>query len=126
MIAGPHILTFPATLPFPQIYIGGITHAVLHLLYFRFICKAMADLDLLAVREPVLRLLTQGMVQLGGSAMSKSKGNVVDPDLMVKSFGADATRIFVLFAAPPERGSAAPTRVPSGRTSIAWRRGACG
>jgi len=86
-----------------DIYIGGITHAVLHLLYFRFFCKAMADLGLLSVREPVTRLLTQGMVQLDGSAMSKSRGNVVDPDHMVQRFGADATRIFVLFAAPPER-----------------------
>ena len=86
-----------------DLYIGGITHAVLHLLYFRFFCKAMADLGLLDVREPVTRLLTQGMVLMGGSAMSKSRGNVVDPEQMAQRYGADATRIFVLFAAPPER-----------------------
>jgi len=86
-----------------DIYIGGITHAVLHLLYFRFFCKAMADLGLIGVREPVTRLLTQGMVQLDGKTMSKSRGNTVDPDHMVSRYGADATRLFVLFAAPPER-----------------------
>ena len=71
---------------------------------FRFFCKAMADLGLLKrARARGQRLLTQGMVLMGGSAMSKSRGNVVDPENMVKRYGADATRIFVLFAAPPER-----------------------
>jgi leucyl-tRNA synthetase len=85
-------------------YIGGITHAILHLLYSRFWTKFMRDLGLIANDEPAANLFTQGMV-LGtdGTAMSKSKGNVVDPDEMVAKYGADTCRLFTLFAAPPER-----------------------
>jgi leucyl-tRNA synthetase len=84
-------------------YIGGIEHAVLHLLYSRFFTKVMRDLGLVEADEPFLNLLTQGMVIKDGAKMSKSKGNVVDPDDMVGRYGADAVRTFMLFAAPPER-----------------------
>jgi len=84
-------------------YIGGIEHAVLHLLYARFYTKVLRDLDLITVDEPFLALLSQGMVIKDGAKMSKSKGNVVDPDDMIRRFGADATRLFMLFAAPPEK-----------------------
>ncbi|KMY65927.1 leucine--tRNA ligase [Desulfocarbo indianensis] len=84
-------------------YIGGIEHAVLHLLYSRFFTKVLRDLGYLKVDEPFTKLLTQGMVIKDGSKMSKSKGNVVDPDEMVKRYGADTVRVFMLFAAPPER-----------------------
>jgi len=84
-------------------YIGGIEHAVLHLLYSRFYTKVLRDLGLLKCDEPFVNLLTQGMVIKDGSKMSKSKGNVVDPDEMVERYGADAVRTFMLFAAPPER-----------------------
>ncbi len=85
-------------------YIGGITHAILHLLYSRFWTKVMRDLGLIDNAEPAANLFTQGMV-LGedGTAMSKSKGNVVDPDLMVDRYGADTCRLFTLFAAPPDK-----------------------
>ncbi len=86
-----------------DMYIGGITHAVLHLIYMRFFAKAMRDLGLTGLDEPVARLFTQGMVLKDGSAMSKSRGNVVDPDDMIREYGADAIRLFILFAAPPER-----------------------
>ncbi|MDZ4224725.1 MAG: class I tRNA ligase family protein, partial [bacterium] len=84
-------------------YIGGIEHAVGHLIYCRFFTKVMRDLGMIQLNEPVKNLLTQGMVCLGGSAMSKSKGNVVDPDEIIKNYGADTARIFILFAAPPEK-----------------------
>ncbi len=84
-------------------YIGGIEHAVLHLLYSRFFTKVLRDIGLIKAGEPFDRLLTQGMVIKDGAKMSKSKGNVVDPDLLIDKYGADTLRIFCLFAAPPER-----------------------
>jgi leucyl-tRNA synthetase len=85
------------------LYIGGIEHATLHLIYTRFWTRMMRDLGLTTLDEPVRSLFTQGMVIKDGAKMSKSKGNVVDPDLMVERYGADTTRLFSLFAAPPER-----------------------
>jgi leucyl-tRNA synthetase len=84
-------------------YIGGITHAILHLLYSRFWCKVMRDLGLIKHNEPAARLFTQGMVQKGGVAMSKSKGNVVGAEDMAQKYGADTGRLYTLFAAPPEK-----------------------
>jgi leucyl-tRNA synthetase len=84
-------------------YIGGIEHAVLHLLYARFYTKALRDLGMLKVDEPFLALLSQGMVIKDGAKMSKSKGNVVDPDDLIRRYGADTARLFSLFAAPPEK-----------------------
>ncbi|CAH2031181.1 leucine--tRNA ligase [Trichlorobacter ammonificans] len=84
-------------------YIGGIEHAVLHLLYARFFTKVMRDLGYVTVDEPFTNLLTQGMVIKDGAKMSKSKGNVVDPDALIKKYGADTARLFSLFAAPPEK-----------------------
>ncbi|WP_270989376.1 leucine--tRNA ligase [Campylobacter upsaliensis] len=82
-------------------YIGGIEHAILHLLYARFFQKALRDLGYLEGDEPFTRLLTQGMVLKDGAKMSKSRGNVVDPDDIIKKYGADTARLFILFAAPP-------------------------
>jgi len=84
-------------------YIGGVEHAILHLIYSRFWTKVMRDLGLIANSEPAERLFTQGMVIKDGAKMSKSKGNVVSPDLMIEKYGADATRMYALFAAPPDR-----------------------
>ena len=82
-------------------YIGGIEHAILHLLYARFFTKVFRDLGYVAFDEPFLRLLTQGMVLKDGAKMSKSKGNTVDPDAIIEKYGADTARLFILFAAPP-------------------------
>ncbi|EPQ8585194.1 leucine--tRNA ligase [Campylobacter upsaliensis] len=84
-------------------YIGGIEHAILHLLYARFFQKALRDLGYLEGDEPFTRLLTQGMVLKKGMKMSKSRGNVVDPDDIIKKYGADTARLFILFAAPPAK-----------------------
>lgn len=84
-------------------YIGGIEHAVLHLLYARFFHKALRDLGLLNSDEPFTRLLNQGHVLNQGIKMSKSKGNVVDPDQLIDRFGADTVRLFIIFASPPEQ-----------------------
>jgi len=84
-------------------YIGGVEHAILHLIYSRFWTKVMRDLGLMRNDEPAARLFTQGMVIKDGAKMSKSKGNVVSPDLMIERYGADATRMYALFAAPPDR-----------------------
>jgi leucyl-tRNA synthetase len=84
-------------------YIGGIEHAILHLIYSRFFCKVMRDLGLVPHREPVQRLFTQGMVQNGGVAMSKSRGNVVAAMDIAERYGCDTGRVYMLFAAPPEK-----------------------
>ena len=84
-------------------YIGGVEHAILHLIYSRFWTKVMRDIGLIRNSEPATRLFTQGMVIKNGAKMSKSKGNVVSPDEMIAKYGADATRMYALFAAPPDR-----------------------
>lgn len=84
-------------------YIGGIEHAILHLLYARFYTKLLRDEGLVACDEPFKHLLTQGMVLMNGSKMSKSKGNTVDPQELIEKYGADTVRLFIMFAAPPEQ-----------------------
>ena len=88
-------------LPVDQ-YVGGIEHAILHLLYARFFHKLMRDEGLVQGDEPIKRLLTQGMVLMDGSKMSKSKGNTVDPESLIEKYGADTVRLFIMFASPPQ------------------------
>jgi leucyl-tRNA synthetase len=95
-------------------YIGGVEHAILHLIYSRFWTKVMRDMGLVPNSEPVERLFTQGMVIKDGAKMSKNLGNVVTPDEMIERFGADAARLYSLFAAPPSTG-----RKPESRASRA-------
>ncbi len=83
-------------------YIGGIEHAILHLLYSRFFTKFFKDLGMIDFSEPFRKLLTQGMVLKDGEVMSKSRGNIVDPDSIIKNYGTDTLRLYILFAAPPE------------------------
>jgi leucyl-tRNA synthetase len=90
-------------LPVDQ-YIGGVEHAILHLMYARFFTKALADLDCLSVQEPFANLFTQGMITRDGAKMSKSKGNTVSPAEYVERYGADTARTYVCFMGPPERG----------------------
>jgi leucyl-tRNA synthetase len=84
-------------------YSGGVEHAILHLIYSRFFARVFRDIGLVDHDEPFMHLLTQGMVLKDGAVMSKSKGNVVDPDTMLQKYGADALRLYVMFVAPPEK-----------------------
>lgn len=84
-------------------YIGGVEHAILHLMYARFFTKVLYDLGLVSVEEPFTNLLTQGMVLKDGGKMSKSRGNIVSPEEIMRQYGADTARLFILFAAPPEK-----------------------
>jgi leucyl-tRNA synthetase len=96
----------PATVQYwgpVDFYSGGVEHAILHLIYSRFFSRVFRDVGLVSIDEPFTRLLTQGMVLRHGAVMSKSKGNVVDPDDMIAKFGADALRLYVMFVAPPEK-----------------------
>ena len=86
-----------------DLYIGGVEHAILHLIYARFFTKILRDLGLTEVSEPFPHYLAQGMVTKDGSVMSKSKGNIVDPDEILKKFGADVLRLFIIFSSPPDR-----------------------
>jgi leucyl-tRNA synthetase len=89
-------------LPVDQ-YIGGVEHAILHLMYSRFITKALYDMGLVGFKEPFGKLFTQGMIVKDGAKMSKSKGNVVNPEPLIKKFGADTMRLYILFIGPPEK-----------------------
>jgi leucyl-tRNA synthetase len=86
-----------------DLYIGGIEHAILHLLYSRFFHKALRDMDMVDGNEPFKKLLTQGMVLKDGAKMSKSKGNTVDPQSYIEKYGADTVRLYMMFTAPPEQ-----------------------
>jgi leucyl-tRNA synthetase len=96
----------PATVKYwgpVDFYSGGVEHAILHLIYSRFFTRVFRDLGMVTIDEPFTRLLTQGMVLKDGQVMSKSKGNVVDPDDMIRKYGADALRTYIMFVAPPEK-----------------------
>ncbi len=84
-------------------YIGGVEHAILHLMYARFFTKALADMDLFSFKEPFLNLFTQGMITRDGAKMSKSKGNVISPSTYVEKYGADTARCYILFLGPPDQ-----------------------
>ncbi len=84
-------------------YIGGVEHAILHLMYARFFCKALADLGHLDFQEPFAALFTQGMITKDGAKMSKSRGNVVSPASIVERYGADTARCYILFIGPPDQ-----------------------
>jgi leucyl-tRNA synthetase len=86
-------------------YIGGVEHAILHLMYARFFVKALADIDLVGFQEPFARLFTQGMITRDGAKMSKSKGNVISPSAYVERYGADTARCYILFIGPPDQGA---------------------
>jgi len=86
-------------------YIGGVEHAILHLMYARFFVKALADIDLVGFQEPFARLFTQGMITRDGAKMSKTKGNVISPSDYVERYGADTTRCYILFIGPPDQGA---------------------
>ena len=92
----------PAGRP-PDQYIGGVEHAILHLMYARFFVKALADLDLLDAQEPFKALFTQGMITRDGAKMSKSKGNMISPVKYVERYGADTARSYILFIGPPDQ-----------------------
>ena len=84
-------------------YIGGVEHAILHLMYARFFTKALADMGLLGFQEPFANLFTQGMITYQGAKMSKSKGNVISPSTYVERYGADTARCYILFLGPPDQ-----------------------
>ena len=84
-------------------YIGGVEHAILHLMYARFFTKALADMGLLSFQEPFANLFTQGMITYQGAKMSKSKGNVISPSTYVERYGADTARCYILFLGPPDQ-----------------------
>jgi leucyl-tRNA synthetase len=107
-------------------YSGGVEHAILHLIYSRFFSRVFRDLGMTGIAEPFSRLLTQGMVLKDGQVMSKSKGNVVDPDDMIQKFGADALRLYVTFVAPPEKERRPRRELPVPRARLADRRSARG
>ncbi len=99
-------------------YSGGVEHAILHLLYSRFFTRVLRDVGLVNFDEPFKRLLTQGMVLKDGAVMSKSKGNVVDPDDMLQKYGADTLRLYVMFVAPPEKEVEWNDKQPRGQLPI--------